>query len=492
MKKIFLSLLFLAISCPVILASPTIYTPELVSPGNNQSGVAPNVLLDWNAVVGTTGLHYIVHLSQDNAFANPVEFSTDLTRYNMANLLFGQTYYWKVRAVDQTGTSDWTETRAFTVVARPILRRPSNNANNQDANVLLQWDAITGVSHFDYQVDTTADFNSPFAYITSVNGSLKEVNAANLLFGTGHYIRLRARHAADTSAWTATAFFTVTSTFNLTRPNDNAVDVVPDAEFQWAQVKGINKYNIYLSTEPEMIHYDVYNVVATATRTKPDTLFFGTQYFWKMSAIHSKDTLFSPRRSFTTVSTVTLANPANNATNVVLQPSLSWKKITGVLRYQLQLASNADFNNARNYSINATTSAGDEQFRVPLHVLDSAGTYYWRVNAISSRDTTEWSATWNFRCVALGIDNPSGTIAGLNVYPAPATDFVTIRMKNSINGGATIKVLDLLGKTRINRDVQVESGLVTNFDLGSLSDGVYMLLIEMNGSTATTKIVVRH
>jgi hypothetical protein len=65
-------------------------------------------------------------------------------------------------------------------------------------------------------------------------------------------------------------------------------------------------------------------------------------------------------------------------------------------------------------------------------------------------------------------------------------------MKNSINGGATIKVLDLLGKTRINRDVQVESGLVTNFDLGSLSDGVYMLLIEMNGSTATTKIVVRH
>jgi hypothetical protein len=491
MKKIFLSLLFLAISCPVILASPTIYTPELVSPGNNQSGVAPNVLLDWNAVVGTTGLHYIIHLSQDEAFTNPVEFSTDLSRYNMSNLMFGETYYWKVRAVDQTGTSDWTETRAFTVVARPILRRPSNNANNQDANVLLQWDAITGVGNFDYQIDTTADFDSPFAYITSVSGTLKEANAANLLFGTGHYLRLRARHAADTSDWTATTFFNVTSTFNLSRPSDNAVDVVPDAEFQWSTVKGINKYNIYLSQEPELIHYDVYNVLPTATRTKPDTLLFGTTYYWKMSANHSKDTLFSAPRSFTTVGSVTLASPLNNATNVVLQPSLAWEKLTGVLKYELQLASNAGFTDARNYSITATTAAGDEQFKVPLHVLDSAGTYYWRVNAISSRDTSAWSETWNFRCVALGIDDP-GSVSGMSVYPSPAKDFVTIRMKNSINATAAIKVLDLLGKTRISRDVQVESGLISNFDLGPLPDGVYMLLIEMNGSTATAKIVVRH
>ena len=65
-------------------------------------------------------------------------------------------------------------------------------------------------------------------------------------------------------------------------------------------------------------------------------------------------------------------------------------------------------------------------------------------------------------------------------------------MKNSINATAAIKVLDLLGKTRISRDVQVESGLISNFDLGPLPDGVYMLLIEMNGSTATAKIVVRH
>lgn len=491
MKKIYLSLLLIVIGFSVSVGAPTLFTPELVAPLNNQTGVAPNVLLDWNPVVGTVGLHYVVQLSLDEEFTDPVEFTTDLSSAQMAELKFATTYFWRVKAVDATGMSEWTEARSFTVIVRPTLRRPANNANNVDANVLLQWDPISGLSHFDYQIDTAATFDSPFAYITSVKGTLKEANTSNLLFGTGHYVRLRARHAEDVSDWTAATYFTVTSTFNLSKPNDNATDLTPDTEFQWTAVKGINRYYIYLSTEPEMLHYDMYNVAGNLTRIKPDTLMFGTQYYWKMSAIHAKDTLFSATRTFKTVNSVSLVNPANNATNVVLQPALTWKKLSGVLKYQLQLANNSEFKNARTYTLEATGSTGDEQFKVPLHVLDSANVYYWRVNAISSRDTADWSETRNFRCVALGIDDPSTALSNLSVYPSPASDFVAIRMKNNVDGVARIQVYDLLGKTRISHEERVDAGIISRFDLSTLPDGIYMLHIEVNGMMATQKIIIR-
>jgi len=491
MKKIFLSFLILTLSLPVLMASPSIFTPELTAPNNNQSGVAPNVTLDWNAVVGNIGLHYILHLSTDEAFTSPVEFTTELTRYEMANLMFGGVYYWKVKAIDMTGQSDWSEVRSFTVVSRPMMRRPANNANNQDANVLIQWDAITGVSHFDFQIDTVSTFDSPYAYITPVAGSKKEANAANLLFGEGHYVRLRARHALDTTDWTNPTFFTVTSTFNISRPNDNATDVVPDAEFQWTRVNGINKYNVLISLEPEVQHYDSYNVQSDLTRIKPDTLLFGTQYYWRMLAIHSKDTLYSAIRAFTTVVKPTLKTPANNSTNVQLTPSLTWGKISGVKTYELELASNSAFTGARHYNISATGGAGDELFKVPIHVLDSASTYFWRVKAISSRDSSAWSDTFNFRCVALGVEDPADLLGKANIFPSPAAGEVNIQMKSTVYGNAEVSVYDLLGKTRIERQVQITAGQIRNFDLENLPDGIYMINIKHEGVSATSKLIIR-
>jgi hypothetical protein len=491
MKRIYLSLV-LALVYAFAIASPDIYTPELVSPANNQGGVAPNVELDWNPVVGLAGLYYVVHLSTDEAFTNPTEFATDLSRYRMAELMFGGEYYWKVRAVDPSGSSEWSETRKFTVVTRPILRRPNQGAT-VDCNVELQWDIINGVSHFDYQFDTTAAFNSPELLHFSASGAVNKANAANLLFGTKYYLRLRARHASDTSAWSDVRDVTTLNTFALRKPDQGATGITPDAELQWTEIKGINKYNIFISTDENFVHYETYNALKTATRIKPDTLNFGTQYFWQMAAIHSKDTLMSNVRNFTTVATVALAAPANNSTNVILQPILSWTKLTGVRSYALELARNSDFTGTGlyKYSINATTSAGAEQFKVPINVLDSAFVFYWRVRAISSRDTSDWSATWNFRTVTLGINDPGSVNSGLVIYPTPASNYINIKMNSNLNGQAEATLYDLLGKTRISRSVAVTSGQIKDFDLGDMPEGVYILRLQINGISAMSRVIIK-
>ncbi len=489
MKKIYLSVL-VSLAFMIAMASPGIYTPELVSPGNNATGSAPNVLLDWNAVAGQLGLHYEVQLSDDNSFTAPLTFSTELTSYRMSNLIFGQQYFWRVRAIDNSGTSEWSASNGFTVIVRPVLSSPAEDVKKVAPNVKIRWAAVGGVTHYDYQFDTVNTFDSPFAYIVPVSGNVTEINTSSLLFGFKHYWRVRARHSLSTSEWSNPRSLTVIGIFENLKPDNNASDLGPNVLFEWKKIDGLLKYNIYIATDEQFNQYETYTVVSSLTKFEPDTLLFGTQYFWKIAAIHSRDTLTSETRMFNTISKVFLNSPSNNSTNVELMPFLKWNKIGGVLTYSLELASNSAMTGAVTYNIVATTTAGLEQFKIPLHVLDSANMYYWRVRAISSRDTTGWSDTWNFRSVALGVEQPTFR-NGLRIYPSPASEIISIQMKSGMNGKAVVTLFDLLGKARIEREVQMVNGTIKDFQLGNQPNGIYMLRLDYQEISVTSKLIIQ-
>ncbi len=480
----------LVIAVTTLSASPNIYTPELIAPANNATGVFPDTELDWNAVTGQLGLYYEVNLDTTSDFTNPVVFTTDLTNYKMSMLLFDQPYYWRVRAIDNSGSSDWSETRAFTVINTVTIRRPNENAASVTPNVQIIWQDIYGVSFVDYQLDTTANFNSPMLSLTSVanHPTASQTNASSLHFGQKYYLRMRARHALDTSAWSASRSFTVTNNFALKTPNDGTTDLSPDVEFTWNKIDGLLKYQIRLSMDPNIAQYEAYNVAANLVKFSPDTLLFGTTYYWQMAAIHAHDTLLSEIRNFSTIGNVTLTSPSNNATNVELQPTLTWQTLTGLVSFQLDIARNPEFTNAFSYNIN---SGGENTFKVPIHVLDSANVYYWRVKAISSRDTSEYSDTWSFRCVTLGIEDITPLKYGVKVYPSPAANRVNISVKSTFNGNAQIEVYDLLGSKRMSETVNFINGFHKDFGLAQLSNGIYMISIIMDGQRTTTKLIIQ-
>lgn len=489
MKRIYLSLI-LAFSCAFAMASPDIFTPELVGPLDNATAIVPDVVLDWTTVVGETGMYYVVHLSTDEAFTNPVEFTTELSRFQTSDLMFGTDYYWKVKAVDGSGSSGWTEVRKFTTLTRPILRRPNNNST-VDVNVDLQWDALTGIAKYEYQFDTAATFDSPDLRVYYADGKLKAAPASRLLFGETYHLRIRAIHNADTSAWSDERTVNIINVFPLKKPNNNATGVEIMAELQWTEIKGIDKYSIFIATDPGFQHFEIYTAGKALKKMKPDTLNFDTKYYWRMAAIHAKDTLLSDTLSFTTVKSVNQTAPANNATNIVLRPNLAWTKMAGVLSYDLQLDSKSDFSTALHYNIPASTGSGTEQFQIPLNVLDSASVYYWRVLANSSRDTSEYSSAWTFRTAALGIDNPGSLSNGLKIYPSPAVNTISIKMNSNVNGVAEIILIDLLGKTKVTRSSSVVAGFIKDFDLGNLPDGIYILQLNVNGFKTMSKVVVQ-
>ncbi len=487
MRKIYLTLLAF---CAVIVlkASPDIYAPELVAPANNATGIFPNVELDWTAVTGQLGLYYEVQLDTTDAFANPVLFTTELTNKKMSMLLFNQNYYWRVRAVDGSGASDWSETRHFTIINTITLKRPANNAVNVNPNVEIQWNDLPGATHLDYQLDTTATFDSPLMSITSIVNNTTKTNAANLYFGYVYKIRMRARHDLDTSAWSDTWTFTVVNSMTLKRPADASTGADVNPIFEWTKIDGITKYQIHLSTDPNMNQYDSYNVTKNLTKISPDTLLFNTLYYWRMAAIHELDTLISAVQSFTTINKPTLVAPSNNATNIILQPTLEWQKMNGLISFQLDLANNAQFNNKFTYYIN---DGGGNKFKVPIHVLDSNNVYYWRVRAISSRDTSNYSDTWNFKCITLGDEDAIALRTGVNIYPTPSNGKVTIKLKNTFNGMAMVEVYDLLGTLRLTSNAQFSAGILKDYYLNDLNNGIYMMSIIIDGKRYTSKLIIQ-
>jgi photosystem II stability/assembly factor-like uncharacterized protein len=71
-------------------------------------------------------------------------------------LIFGETYYWQVRAIEGQDTSFWTEARSFTVLNAVTLSKPTLLSNqNLPPNQEVEWSLIDGATNFEIQYDTT-------------------------------------------------------------------------------------------------------------------------------------------------------------------------------------------------------------------------------------------------------------------------------------------------------------------------------------------------
>jgi Secretion system C-terminal sorting domain len=89
-----------------------------------------------------------------------------------------------------------------------------------------------------------------------------------------------------------------------------------------------------------------------------------------------------------------LSEPPDVDIIVLLPVTLEWNSVTGAETYEIQISLNSDFSTLISptpYSIAATS------FQVPIGVLNPFTVYYWRVRALNSLTTSEYSTARNFR-----------------------------------------------------------------------------------------------
>ncbi len=99
---------------------------------------------------------------------------------------------------------------------------------------------------------------------------------------------------------------------------------------------------------------------------------------------------------------------------------------------------------------------------------------------------SEWSGNnpWDYWA---GTVETSIGATGVTMYPNPAQTTLTFNASD-IDGVASIKVFDITGKEVLT--LNAKGGIETAVDCGNLSNGIYMVQITANGTTATQKVVI--
>ncbi len=135
--------------------------PQLQSPANNATNLAPEVTLDWNAA--TLATSYTVYLGTSGTFseASPQASSVTDTDLTVSSLSYNTTYYWWVEARNgNLGPAEQGPTagpRSFTTIvqapAAPGLTAPANNASVNGRLITLDWNSAARASEYDLYLD---------------------------------------------------------------------------------------------------------------------------------------------------------------------------------------------------------------------------------------------------------------------------------------------------------------------------------------------------
>jgi len=187
-------------------------TPNLINPVN-LSFVA-NTTPDMTWTTSLNANRYIIQISSTNTFTSITDSATvTATNYTVpgGKLSIGSSYYWRVRAANNSGYSGWSSVWMFTVynsLLSPILLYPLNATVVYTNSPLLDWEDCTGANNYIVQLSTSADFSTILDSATITSSSYL-VAPGKLFPGIPYFWRAKARYASGDSPWSSVWYFNV-------------------------------------------------------------------------------------------------------------------------------------------------------------------------------------------------------------------------------------------------------------------------------------------
>lgn len=183
----------------------------LLSPENDSVQVLVTPTFSWQK--NERARSYQLQLSLDSLFQNESVLDTlgiaDTVWFYSDSLAFNTIHYWRVRAENESGTSDWSAVQPFRTQKappiQPVLAIPENGFTNTTASLNLRWVASDFAENYDVQLANTPSFQTTVAVFNNVKDTT--VSIQNLAFFTNYYWRVRSVNATTKSEWSTTFSF---------------------------------------------------------------------------------------------------------------------------------------------------------------------------------------------------------------------------------------------------------------------------------------------
>jgi len=386
--------------------------------GGNDSQGRPT--LKWNAVTGAAKYEVYRARSMNGDY---IKYSTVTgTSYtNTSYIENGNTYYYKVRALDANGTAGaWSS--IVSVTYKQTLPAPAvTGGNDSQGRPTLKWNAVTGAAK--YEVYRARSRSGEYIKYSTVTGT-SYTNTSYIENGNTYYYKVRALKSDGTAgAWSSIVSVTYRAASTGTLPAPTVTggnDAQGRPTLTWKVVTGAAKYEVYRARSRSG-EYIKYSTVTGTSYTNTSYIEDGNTYYYKVRALDANGTAgaWSSIVSVTyrAASTGTLPAPIVTGGNDSQgRPTLKWNAVSGAAKYEVYRARSKDGDYIK-YSTVAGTSYTN------ISYIENGNTYYYKVRALKSDGTAgAWSSivSVTYRAASTGTLSAPAVTGGNDSQGRPA------------------------------------------------------------------------
>ena len=356
-----------------------------VTGGNDAQG---RPTLKWNAVTGAAKYEVYRARSKDGTYT---KYSTVTgTAYtNTSYIEDGNTYYYKVRALDANGTAGaWSS--VVSVTYKQTLSAPTvTGGNDNQGRPTLKWNAVTGAAK--YEVYRARSMNGDYTRYSTTTGTAY-TNSSYIENGNTYYYKVRALNANGTAgAWSSVVSVTYKQTLpapTVTGGNDNQ----GRPTLTWKAVTGAAKYEVYRARSKDG-DYIKYSTVTGTSYTNTSYIENGNTYYYKVRALNANGTAGAWSSVVSVTYKQTLPAPTVTGGNDNQgRPTLTWNAVSGAAKYEVYRARSKDGDYTK-YSTTTGTAYTNSSY------LTSGATYYYKVRALDANGNAgPYSAVVSVTC----------------------------------------------------------------------------------------------
>lgn len=383
-----------------VVAKHIIAGPKLINPTNGQRSLTTSGQLIWERITGAK--NYQIQISVNNTFDTKIvdTLIANQDKFNFGGLNFNQQYFWRVRALADVDTTEWSEIFTFrTNIKSPKIIYPTYNYVGFRNGELFQWDSVAYADSFQFQLSKDKSFQNLIINLDNQQQTI--LKATGLEFNTTYYCRVRSIASPDTSEWSNFVQFTTTLSYpKPIKPEDGAIDLVVPITFAWQKVKGAEVYYLELSESENYISESTRRIISIDTFLVINNFDSDTQYFWRLKSVRSGDSSdWSQTFEFTTqlndtasinLNAPEVLKPKNNEFSVAINGIISWSKVNNAKRYKVNIT------DVDNKLIQELSLKGGNTTSTSLDNLKNNTKYIIKVKATSGYSESEWSKPVTF------------------------------------------------------------------------------------------------
>ena len=350
-----------------------------VTGGNDAQG---RPTLKWKAVSGAAKYEVYRARSKDGDY---IKYAT-VTGTSYTNTRYienGNTYYYKVRALDANGTAGAWSSVVSVTYKQPLPAPTVTGGNDAQGRPTLTWKVVTGAAK--YEVYRARSKDGDYIKYSTVTGT-SYTNTSYIESGSTYYYKVRALDANGTAgAWSSIVSVTYKQTLSaptVTGGNDSQ----GRPTLTWKVVTGAAKYEVYRARSLNG-DYIKYATVTGTSYTNTSYIENGNTYYYKVRALKSDGTAGAWSSIVAVTYKQTLSAPAVTGGNDSQgRPTLKWNALSGAAKYEVYRARSLNGDYIK-YSTVTGTSYTNTSY------IENGNTYYYKVRALKSDGTAgAWSS----------------------------------------------------------------------------------------------------